>query len=82
MVVWVSPWAGVTLADFFLIRRGRVEIGELYAAPGSNRSYGDVNWAGLISLAIGLVAAWAFQMGTIAIMQGPFALATGGVDLS
>ena len=81
MVVWVSPWAGVTLADYFLVRRGRVEIGELYATPDTSR-YGDVNWAGVISFALGLIAAWAFQMGTITIMQGPLALATGGVDLS
>lgn len=81
MVVWISPWAGVTLADFFLVRHGRVEIGELYAAPDTSR-YGDVNWAGLISLGLGIIAAWAFQMGTITIMQGPLALAMGGVDLS
>jgi NCS1 family nucleobase:cation symporter-1 len=81
MVVWISPWAGVTLADFYLLRRGRIDIAELYAPPRTSR-YGDVNWAGLIAFAIGLIAAWAFQMGTITIMQGPLALATGGVDLS
>lgn len=81
MVVWISPWAGVTLADFFIVRRGRVDIASLYASPQASRC-GDVNWAGMISFALGLVAAWAFEMGTIDIMQGPLALATGGVDLS
>ena len=81
IVVWISPWAGVTLVDFFLIRRGRVDVDELYATAATSR-YGSVNWAGIISLVIGLIAAWAFQMGTITIMQGPLALATGGVDLS
>lgn len=81
MVVWISPWAGVTLTDFYLVRRSRVDVDALYAAPAADFA-GDVNWAGVIAFAIGLVAAWAFQMGTITIMQGPLALATGGVDLS
>lgn len=81
LVVWISPWAGVTFVDFFVIRRGRVDLDELYASPDASR-YGTVNWAGMLSFAIGLVAAWLFQMGTIAVMQGPLALLTGGVDLS
>jgi NCS1 nucleoside transporter family len=79
LIVWISPWAGVTLTDFYLVRRGRIDVAALYQAPDRN---GGVNWAGLVAFAIGLVAAWAFQMGTIAAMQGPLALATGGVDLS
>jgi len=81
LVVWISPWAGVTLTDFFIVRRGRVDVAALYAAPGDER-IPDINWAGLIALAIGLVAAWAFQMGTIEAMQGPLARLTGGIDLS
>lgn len=79
LIVWISPWAGVTLTDFYLVRRGRIDVAALYAAPDRD---GGINWAGLIAFAIGLVAAWAFQMGTIAAMQGPLALATGGIDLS
>ncbi len=45
--------------------------------------YGDVELGRpRLPSTIGLIAAWAFQMGTITIMQGPPALATGGVDLS
>lgn len=81
MVVWISPWAGITLVDFFLLRKENVDIQALYASPATSR-YGDLNWAGLLALVIGLIAAWAFQMGTIPLMQGPLALATDGVDLS
>lgn len=81
LVVWISPWAGVTLVDFFLIRGGRVDLGDLYASPDASRD-GSINWAGMLSFAIGLVAAWLFQMGTITAMQGPLALWAGGVDLS
>ena len=79
LIVWISPWAGVTLTDFYLVRYGRINVEALYAAADRGN---DFNWAGLIAFAIGLVAAWAFQMGTITIMQGPLALAMGGVDLS
>lgn len=81
LVVWISPWAGITFVDFFVIRGGRVDLAELYASPDTSR-YGSVNWAGMLAFAIGLVAAWLFQMGTIAMMQGPLALWAGGVDLS
>lgn len=79
LIVWISPWAGVTLADFYFVRRGRIDLPSLYEEPGRGR---DFNWAGLIAFAAGFAAAWAFQMGTIKAMQGPLALATGGVDLS
>ncbi|MCC8941105.1 cytosine permease [Bradyrhizobium sp. Arg68] len=79
LIVWISPWAGVTLADFYLVRRGRIDVASLYRPSDRRR---DFNWAGLVAFAAGLLAAWVFQMGTIPAMQGPLALATGGVDLS
>ena len=39
-------------------------------------------FAGILSLALGCIAAWAFQMGPIGALQGPLAVAAGGVDLS
>ncbi len=81
MVVWISPWAGVTMTDFFVIRRGKVSIAELYAAPADS-AYGDINWNGIGAFFVGLVAAWLFQMGTIESLQGPVAVRLGGIDLS
>ena len=80
-VVWISPWAGITLVDFFLIRRGQVDLQSLYCHH-SESSCGDINWRGVFALAVGVLAAWLFQVGTIKSLQGPIAMALGGIDLS
>src|SRR5207253_9233610 len=33
LLLWMSPWAGVVLADFFIMRRGRIDVDELYPEP-------------------------------------------------
>ncbi|WP_024777273.1 purine-cytosine permease family protein [Pseudomonas corrugata] len=80
-VVWISPWAGITLVDFFLIRRGQVDLKSLYCHH-SESNCTDVNWRGVFALAVGVLAAWLFQVGTIQSLQGPLAMALGGIDLS
>ncbi len=44
--------------------------------------YGAVNAPGLISLGLGLVAAWACQYGLVPAMQGPVATSLNNTDLS
>lgn len=80
-VVWIAPWAGIVLVDFFAIRRGRIDVEALYRHH-STSSCGDINWPGVAALALGVIAAWLFQVGSIDSMQGPLAMALGGVDLS
>jgi len=80
-VVWIAPWAGIVLVDFFFVRRGAIDVGALYIHH-TVCEYGDVNWAGAAALALGVVAAWLFQVGSIESMQGPLAMALGGIDLS
>ena len=80
-VVWISPWAGITLVDFFLIRRGQVDLQSLYCHH-SDSACTDINWRGVFALATGVLAAWLFQVGTIKSLQGPIAMALGGIDLS
>jgi nucleobase:cation symporter-1, NCS1 family len=81
LVFWLAPWAGICLVDFFVVRRGRVDVAALYE-PARTSRLGSFNACGVIALALGLVAAWSFQMGTVGIMQGPFSRMLGGVDLS
>src|SRR5262252_9779929 len=33
LLLWMSPFAGVVLADFFLKRRSQIDVPELYRAP-------------------------------------------------
>lgn len=81
LVFWLAPWAGVCVVDFFVVHRGAIDIDALYK-PAAKGLFGGFNARGLAALAAGLVASWAFQMGTVPAMQGWAARATGGLDLS
>ncbi len=82
LLLWMSPWAGVVLADFFLKRKGQIDIAELYRSPETS-AYGDINWSGIIAFLAGLIAGWSVEDGLVGALQGP--VSTGllaGADLS
>jgi nucleobase:cation symporter-1, NCS1 family len=81
VVAWVSPWAAIMLVHFYIIRRENIDIEALYQGPNESR-IGDVNWAAMASLLVGLVMTWLFLYGLIAPLQGPIARAMNGLDLS
>jgi NCS1 nucleoside transporter family len=82
LLMWMSPWAGVVLADFYIKRKGRIDVAELYRSPETSR-YGDINWSGVIGFLAGLVAGWLFQDGLVGALQGPISTGLlGGADLS
>lgn len=81
ILVWISPWAAIMLVDYFAIRRGRLDTDSLYL-PAEASTYGMFNSAGLMSLAAGVVAGWAWQYGLVPAMQGPLATALGNTDFS
>src|SRR5262249_11750850 len=58
LLLWMSPWAGVILADFYVVRGGRIDVDELYREPVRS-AYGDINWGAIIAFLVGLVAGWA-----------------------
>ncbi|KAB2338024.1 nitrate reductase [Cytobacillus depressus] len=51
---------GILFSDYYLIRKRRVNVGQLYESDGQFRYHYGVNWAGLISWAIGGVTALIF----------------------
>jgi NCS1 nucleoside transporter family len=82
LLLWMSPFAGVVMADFYIKRRGQVDVAELYRAPEAS-AYGDINWAGMIAFVAGLIAGWLVQNGLVPALQGPIATGLlGGADLS
>ncbi len=82
LLLWMSPFAGVILADFFIKRKGEIDVPELYKAPEVS-AYGDINWSGIIAFAVGLVAGWSVEDGLVPALQGPISTGLlGGADLS
>jgi NCS1 nucleoside transporter family len=82
LLLWMSPFAGVVLADFYIKRRGQVDVPELYREPEAS-AYGDINWAGIAGFIAGLIAGWSVQNGLVPALQGPIATGLlGGADLS
>jgi NCS1 nucleoside transporter family len=82
LLMWMSPYAGIILADFYIKRESKIDVAELYKAPEVS-AYGDINWNGIIAFAVGLVATWLFQDGLVPALQGPISTSLlGGADLS
>ena len=48
LLLWMSSWAGVMLADFFIKRKASIDVAELYRLPETS-AYGDINWGGIIA---------------------------------
>lgn len=81
IVAWIAAWAGIMLVHYYHFRRPEAEAERLFDPVGSPR-LPDINWATMVSFAVGVVATWLFMYGTIGALQGPGARALGGVDLS
>ena len=82
LLLWMSPWAGVILADFFIKRRGHIDVDQLYREP-ERSTYGDINWGGIVAFLGGLIAGWSVENGLVPALQGPISTRVlGGADLS
>jgi NCS1 nucleoside transporter family len=82
LLLWMSPFAGIVLADFFIKRKGQIDVAELYASPETS-AYGDINWSGIIAFLAGLAAGWLVEDGLVPALQGPISTGLlGGADLS
>ncbi|MES4908006.1 MULTISPECIES: cytosine permease [unclassified Streptomyces] len=77
ILVWISPWAGVMMTEFFILRGGRVDVASLYTTDGP-----PWRWRALAALCAGIVAGWCWQYGLVSVMQGPLARALGNTDFS
>jgi cytosine/uracil/thiamine/allantoin permease len=81
LIVWIAPWAAILAVEFFVVRRGRIDVAALYQ-PECRSRYGDVNWRALLALAAGVGAGWAWEFGLVSAFQGPLAKAFSDTDLS
>src|SRR5439155_1511576 len=82
LLLWMSPWAGIVLTDFFIVRKGRIDVAELYKEPARS-AYGDINWGAIVAFVVGLVAGWSVEDGLVPALKGPISIKLlGGADLS
>src|SRR5213593_3945642 len=82
LLLWMSPWTGVILADFFIKRKGHIDVDELYQEP-ERSGYGDINWGAIAAFVAGLVAGWTVEDGLVPALQGPISTQLlSGADLS
>jgi nucleobase:cation symporter-1, NCS1 family len=81
IVGWVAAWAGVMLVQYYRFERGDLDAARLFEPVGTAR-LPDVNWAAMVSFAIGVLFTWMFMYGLTPALQGFASVALGGVDLS
>lgn len=81
MIIWIAPWVGIFLVDYFL-RRGTYDSRSLLdvTKAGVYWRNGGVHVAGVVAQLVGMVAASMWLDTTV--WQGPLSHATNGADFS
>jgi purine-cytosine permease-like protein len=74
---FMAPWTAVNLTDFFVVRRGRYSIAEMFKPDGV---YGLWNWRGIITYVATLIIMVPFM--NLGFYVGPVAEALGGIDIA
>lgn len=77
LLYFLIPWTAVNLVDFYLVRRGRYAVMEIFKVNGI---YGRWQWRGLWAYALGFCLMIPFM--STAVFTGPVANALHGADLS
>lgn len=81
LVTWVAPWATIMLIHFYGVKKGEIDVNALFQAPRSG-VLADVSWPAIIAFVLGIGATWSFEFAVPTWLQGPAAIALGGIDLS
>jgi nucleobase:cation symporter-1, NCS1 family len=76
LVVFI-PWSAVNLADYFVVRRARYDVGSFFVPDGV---YGKWAWPGLVAYMVGLATEWPFV--SQPDYTGPFVKHLAGADIS
>jgi len=81
LVMWIAPWAAITLIHFYYFSRQKIDVDLLYDPPGNSR-IANVRWSAIIAFVVGAFAAWCFEYGEVSWLQGFAATAIGNIDLT
>lgn len=68
----LGPVAGVMIADYFILRRGVLEVADLYRRGGAYEYGRGVNWVSILALAVGVAPS---LPGFVAALRGTTAAA-------
>jgi len=74
---FMAPWTAINLTDFFIVRRGRYSISEMFKRDGV---YGLWNWRGIVTYVVTLAVMVPFM--NLGFYEGPVSVALGGVDIA
>jgi nucleobase:cation symporter-1, NCS1 family len=80
LIVFLAPWVAIYLVDAWYRRNQYDAVALLRRAGGPYWYDGGVNWRGIVSLAIGMVAAALWLNSPL--LQGPLSHLFGGSDMS
>lgn len=77
LAYFLIPWTAINLADFYLVRKERYAIAELYKPRGE---YGGFDWRAMVAYFVAVVVELPFISSDFYV--GPIAEALGGADIS
>jgi NCS1 family nucleobase:cation symporter-1 len=81
LVTWVAPWATIMLIHFFGVKKSNIDVDSLFTPPKAG-PLPDIVWPAIIAFVLGIIATWSFEYAVPSFLQGPGAIALGGIDLS
>jgi purine-cytosine permease-like protein len=77
ILYFLVPWTAINLVDYYLIRRGKYVISELFKINGI---YGQWNWRGLAAYVLGVASMIPFY--NLSFYEGPATKSLGGADIA
>ena len=77
LLYFLIPWTAINLTDYYLVRRGQYDIGEIFKVDGR---YGRVNWMAIGIYVLTILVELPFMNSSF--FEGPVAKALGGGDIA
>ncbi len=67
----LGPVAGIMIADYFLLRRGRLDVDALYRRTGPYQYHGGINWVAVVALVLGVAPNFPGFLGALGVLDAP-----------
>lgn len=67
----LGPVAGIMIADYFLLRRGRLDVDALYRRTGPYQYHRGVNWVAVAALVLGVAPNFPGFLGALGVLDAP-----------